>query len=58
MATTDGPAAPALTKLAGVIREYSLFQAVLQVIKRLRDAHPTLDEEDRKSTRLNSSHWE
>jgi type VI secretion system protein ImpH len=45
MATTDGPAAPALTKLAGVIREYSLFQAVLQVIKRLRDAHPTLDED-------------
>lgn len=43
MATSDRPAAPALTQLACVIREYSLFQAVLQVIKRLRDAHPLLD---------------
>ena len=45
MATPDGPAAPALTQLSRVIREYSLFQAVLQVIKRLRDAHPTLDDD-------------
>lgn len=43
MATPDGPATPALTALSCVIREYSLFQAVLQVIKRLRVAHPTLD---------------
>jgi type VI secretion system protein ImpH len=45
MAIPDGPAAPALTKLSSVIREYSLFQAVLQVIKRLRDAHPKLDDD-------------
>lgn len=45
MATTDGAAAPALTQLSRVIREYSLFQAVLQVIKRLRDAHPLLDDD-------------
>ena len=45
MATSDGPATPAVTQLARVIREYSLFQAVLQVIKRLRDAHPMLDDD-------------
>ncbi|MPQ87113.1 type VI secretion system baseplate subunit TssG [Pseudomonas sp. MAFF 730085] len=45
MATPDGPAAPALTELTRVIREYSLFQAVLQVIERLRDAHPLLDDD-------------
>jgi len=45
MATTDGAAAPALTRLSLSIREYSLFQAVLQVIKRLRVAHPLLDED-------------
>lgn len=45
MATPDGPAAPALTDLTRVIREYSLFQAVLQVIRRLRDANPLLDED-------------
>jgi len=45
MATPDGPAAPALTALSSVIREYSLFQAVLQVIRRLRDAHPMLDDD-------------
>lgn len=45
MATPDGPPAPALNDLSLVIREYSLFQAVLQVIRRLRDAHPLLDEE-------------
>ncbi|PIB65706.1 type VI secretion system baseplate subunit TssG [Pseudomonas sp. 2822-17] len=44
MATQDGPAAPALTELSRVIREYSLCQAILQVIKRLRDAHPLLDD--------------
>ncbi len=45
MATPDGPTAPALTELTRVIREYSLFQAVSQVIKRLREAHPLLDED-------------
>lgn len=44
MATSDGAAAPALKKLCSGIREYSLFQAILQVIKRLRDAHPLLDD--------------
>ena len=44
MATTDGAAAPALKELCRAIREYSLFQAILQVIKRLRDAHPSLDD--------------
>lgn len=45
MATPDGPAASALTEVSRVIREYSLFQAVLQVIERLRVAHPFLDED-------------
>jgi type VI secretion system protein ImpH len=35
-----------LSGLARVIREYSLFQAVLLVIDRLRDAHPALSEDD------------
>ena len=46
MVTKDGAAAPALTQLSRVIREYSLFQAVLQVIERLRDAHPLLDDDE------------
>ncbi|AUG08339.1 type VI secretion system baseplate subunit TssG [Pseudomonas sp. S09G 359] len=45
MAIPDGPATPALTQLSCVIREYSLFQAVSQVLKRLRDAHPMLDDD-------------
>ncbi|UII74013.1 type VI secretion system baseplate subunit TssG [Pseudomonas sp. HN11] len=45
MATTDGPTASSLTQLSRVIREYSLFQAVSQVIQRLRDAHPVLDDD-------------
>lgn len=45
MATPDGPAAPALNQLTRIIREYSLYQAVLQVIEHLRVAHPLLDEE-------------
>ncbi|USV98742.1 type VI secretion system baseplate subunit TssG [Pseudomonas pergaminensis] len=45
MATTDGAATPALTQLCRSIREYTLFQAVLQVIKRLRDTHPLLDDD-------------
>ncbi|WP_085726868.1 type VI secretion system baseplate subunit TssG [Pseudomonas sp. R37(2017)] len=46
MDTTYGPAAPALSGLTRVIREYSLFQAVLLVIDRLRVAHPHLSEAD------------
>lgn len=46
MDTTYGTAAPALSGLTQVIREYSLFQAVLLVVDRLRDAHPHLNEED------------
>lgn len=45
MAFPDGAAAPALTQLCRVIREYTLFQAVLRVIEQLRDAHPLLDED-------------
>ncbi|AMS22357.1 type VI secretion protein [Pseudomonas synxantha] len=45
MAIPDGPATPALTRLCRVIREYTLFQAVLQVTERLREAHPLLDED-------------
>lgn len=45
MATPDGSAGPALTALTRTIREYSLFQAVLQVIGRLRDSHPSLDDD-------------
>lgn len=45
MATPEGPAAPALTELCRVIREYSLFQAILQVIERLRIAHPQLGDD-------------
>ncbi|WP_047287531.1 type VI secretion system baseplate subunit TssG [Pseudomonas protegens] len=45
MGTTHGAAAPALSRLSTVIREYSLFQAVLLVVDRLRDAHPHLSEE-------------
>lgn len=45
MAIPDGTATPALTQLCRVIREYTLFQAVLQVIERLREAHPLLDDD-------------
>lgn len=46
MDTTYGSAAPALSGLTRGIREYSLFQAVLLVIDRLREAHPQLSEDD------------
>lgn len=46
MDTTYGPAAPALSGLSHAIREYSLFQAVLLVIDRLREFHPHLSEEE------------
>lgn len=46
MDATYGVAAPALSGLSRAIREYSLFQAVLLVIERLRDWHPHLSEDD------------
>lgn len=46
MDTTYGPAAPSLSGLTRVIREYSLFQAVLLVVDRLRDNYPHLTEEE------------
>lgn len=46
MDTAHGPAASALSGLTRVIREYSLFQAVLLVVDRLRVAHPGLSEDD------------
>ncbi|WP_201191367.1 type VI secretion system baseplate subunit TssG [Pseudomonas fluorescens] len=46
MDATYGPAAAALSGLTQGIREYSLFQAVLLVINRLRNAHPHLNEDD------------
>ncbi|QOQ77004.1 type VI secretion system baseplate subunit TssG [Pseudomonas poae] len=45
MAIPDGATTPALNHLCRVIREYTLFQAVQQVIERLREAHPLLDED-------------
>ncbi|MFC6339983.1 type VI secretion system baseplate subunit TssG [Pseudomonas sp. CCM 7891] len=45
MVTSHGPAALALTELSRSVREYSLFQAILQVVERLRVAHPSLDED-------------
>lgn len=45
MATSHGPAAPALTELSRPVREYSLFQAVSQIVEHLREAHPSLDED-------------
>lgn len=45
MAIPDGTATPALTHLCRVIREFTLFQAVLQVIEHLREAHPLLDDD-------------
>lgn len=41
-----GPSAPALSGLTQGIREYSLFQAVLLVIDRLRTAHPRMNDDD------------
>lgn len=45
MDTPHGPAAASMSALTRGIREYSLFQAVLLVIDRLREAHPHLDDE-------------
>lgn len=45
MDATHGVAAPALSSLGRSIREYSLFQGIKQVLQRLRQAHPDLDED-------------
>lgn len=45
MDTTHGATAPALNRLGQSIREYSLFQGVLLVLHRLREAYPDLDDE-------------
>ncbi|WP_260958441.1 type VI secretion system baseplate subunit TssG [Pseudomonas citri] len=45
MDTPYGPAAASLSVLTRGIREYTLFQAMLLVIDRLREAHPDLDDE-------------
>lgn len=45
MDTPHGPATASISVLTRGIREYSLFQAVLLVVDRLREAHPDLDDE-------------
>ncbi|MGX5217154.1 type VI secretion system baseplate subunit TssG [Pseudomonas segetis] len=45
MDATHGATAPAISRLSRGIREYSLFQGVQLVLKRLQEAHPELDEE-------------
>lgn len=45
MDATHGVAAPALSSLGRTIREYSLFQGVMLVMHRLREAHPELDDD-------------
>lgn len=46
MDTTYGPPTAALSELTRGIREYSLFQAVLLVVDRLRETHPYLSQDD------------
>lgn len=46
MDTPHGSPAPALSGLAKNIREYSLYQAVLLVVDRLREGDSTLSEDD------------
>ena len=46
MDTTHGHAAPALSGLASGIREYSLYQAVLLVVDRLREDSPWLSQDE------------
>ncbi|QIB05951.1 type VI secretion system baseplate subunit TssG [Pseudomonas fluorescens] len=58
MDTPHGPAAASISVLTRGIREYSLFQAVLLVVDRLREAHPALDDDalyDRLEFRANPS---
>jgi type VI secretion system protein ImpH len=46
MDATHGPAAASINALTKAIREYSLFQAVLLVIDRLREVYPDLSDEE------------
>ncbi|WP_409286113.1 type VI secretion system baseplate subunit TssG, partial [Pseudomonas protegens] len=46
MDATHGATAPALSELSRGIREYSLFQAVMLVVDRLRDAHPQMNDDE------------
>ncbi|WP_339439531.1 MULTISPECIES: type VI secretion system baseplate subunit TssG [unclassified Pseudomonas] len=46
MDTANGPAAASLSRLTQGIREYSLFQAVLLVVDRLREVHPHLSQDE------------
>jgi len=46
MDAAHGPAADSISTLTREIREYSLFQAVLRIIDRLREAHPSLSDDD------------
>lgn len=46
MGTPHGLAASSLSKLTRSIREYSLFQAVLLVIERLREAYPSMSDDE------------
>ncbi|MFW9268287.1 type VI secretion system baseplate subunit TssG [Pseudomonas sp. NR3] len=46
MVTPHGPAAASISALTRGIREYSLFQAVLLIIDRLRESHPYLNDEE------------
>ncbi|BBH36280.1 type VI secretion system baseplate subunit TssG [Pseudomonas sp. St290] len=58
MDTPHGPAAASISVLTRGIREYSLFQAVLLVVDRLREVHPALDDDalyDRLEFRANPS---
>ena len=52
METAHGFAAPAVSALARGIREYSLFQAVLLVMDRLRQEHPGLGDEALYDTQM------
>ncbi|MDB5993523.1 MAG: type secretion protein [Pseudomonas sp.] len=45
MDTTNGPATLAVSGLSHAIREYSIFQAVPQVMQRLRESNPGLNDE-------------
>ncbi|WP_414158544.1 type VI secretion system baseplate subunit TssG [Pseudomonas sp. BNK-45] len=46
MDATHGATAPALSELSRGIREYSLFQAVMLVVDRLREAHPQMNDDE------------
>ncbi|WNW09922.1 type VI secretion system baseplate subunit TssG [Pseudomonas sp. DTU_2021_1001937_2_SI_NGA_ILE_001] len=45
MEATHGATTPVVNRLTGSIREYSLYQALGQIIARLREHHPQLDEQ-------------